>query len=147
MKISRSARIGLAWFIWAGVAGMLAYRGLVPHFSNIGSTGGQAMALLLGVVVGSVKGYFVLSRSAERTAKFIARRPDQDWFWFCFHPVLYVLIPLMILFGVVLRHYCQDSAPAVVVGVYVGIAAALLVGLRGFRRSALEDTPGSTGPA
>ena len=133
MKISRRARVGLATVIWIAVGVMLIVRGLFPHFENIDSGTGRMVALVLGVLVGGAKGWFVLSKSAKRTAGFIARRPEQDWPWMSFHPVLWAVIPLMIGMGVWLRHTFADSNPAIIVGVYVGIGAAMIIGSRGFR--------------
>ena len=134
MKLSRGGRAGLATLIWIAIGVMLIYRGLVPHFSNIETTWGKALALVLGVIIGGAKGMFVLRKSAVRTAGFIQRRPEKDWFWFCLHPILYILIPVMIGFGLLLKHYFAGSNPGIVVAVYVGIGCALIMGSLGFRR-------------
>jgi hypothetical protein len=143
MKISRQARIWTATIVWLAVAALLAWRGTVRsaegapdgYFAAIATTQGKLLALGLALLIGGAKGWFVLSKSAARTARFIMRRPERDWVWNSFHPVLYVLIPLMILFGWGLRHFWGAQHPALVVGVYVGIAVALLVGVRGFHQT------------
>ena len=139
MKLSRSGRVGVATGLWLAVGVMLIVRGLFPHFANIDSMGVKVAAVLLGIAVGGAKGWFVLAKSAKRTAGFIARRPEQDWIWMSFHPVLWAVIPLMIAMGLTLKHYCAEDAPGVIVGVYVGIGAAMMVGSRGFR--AALDAP------
>lgn len=132
MKISRQGRVLLATILWIAVGLMLIWRGY-PFLGMIGSTGGKAAAIALGLLVGGAKGVFVLSKSARRTAGYIARRPEQDWLFLCFHPVLWAVIPLMILMGWALRTYVGADYPGVVVGVYIGIGAAMIVGSRGFR--------------
>lgn len=138
MKISRQGRIWTATILWIGVACMLAIRGtIVGSNGHEGylmrlSTGGKLAALAAAIVIGGAKGWFVLSRSAARTARFIERRPEKDWIWMSLHPILYVMIPLMIGLGLGLRHFYGEKYPALIVAVYVGIAVALLVGLRGF---------------
>ncbi|MCA9320784.1 MAG: hypothetical protein KDB53_08620 [Planctomycetes bacterium] len=134
MKLSRSGRATLASVVWLLVSAMLIYRGL-KYFPAIQETWVKVLTISLAVVIGVAKGLFVLSKSAARTAGFIQRRPEQDWFWFCFHPILYLLIPLMILMGWGLRHYYGESHPAVVVGVYVGVGVAMLAAVRGMRQA------------
>ncbi|MFT7617212.1 MAG: hypothetical protein ACI97A_000846 [Planctomycetota bacterium] len=134
MKVSKKVRFATAMVVWLAVAVMLIYRGLVPHFGNIDSNMAKIVALSLAAVLGIAKGIFVISKSTARTAAFIIKRPSQDWIWMSFHPVLYVLIPVMILFGYWMKDMYAVSKPEVVVGVYVGIGIALLVGIRGFRK-------------
>ena len=121
--------------IWTAVAISLIGRGLVPYFANIESTTTRIVALVLAFVIGVPKGLFVISRSTERTARFIAKRPEQDWIWMSFHPVLYLLIPLMIAMGIFLRSHYGVSNPELIVGAYVAIGLALLVGVRGFGKA------------
>lgn len=142
MKLTRTGRVRLAAALWIAVAALLTYRGLVPHLGNMATTGGRALALGVGLLFGGAKGWFVLSKSAARTARYIAGRPERDWPWLAVHPVLYLLIPLMIGLGVLVRHRCAQEMPGVVVGLYVGVAAAMLIGCRGFRRPAAAAGPG-----
>ena len=139
MKLSRNGRVTVARLLWIGVAIMLTWRGLVPHFANIDSTWAKALAIIAGLVIGFGKGKFVLQKSALRSKRFIARRPERDWIWFSIHPIFFVLIPIMIGMGWTLRHYLADSAPAVIVGVYLGIAGALLIGSFGFGQPVVPD--------
>ena len=96
-----------------------------------GST--KVWALLAALVLGGAKGWFVLRKSAVRTVRFIERRPERDWIWMSLHPVLYIMIPVMIGMGLALRHFWGAEYPALIVAVYVGIAAALVVGCAGFK--------------
>lgn len=142
MKIGRGARLKVATVMWIGVAVFLAWRGTIRHdpdhgapegfFKAIGSAKWQAIALLAAAVIGGLKGRFVLQKSAVRTARFIQRRPESDWFWMSVHPVIYVMIPLMMGMGIALRNTMGKDHPALIVGVYCGIACGLLVGARGF---------------
>ena len=138
MKLNRHGRVWLATAVWIAVALMLIWRGVFPHFSNIEAGWAKVVTLVAAIVVGLAKGVFVISKSAARTAAYIRRRPERDWIWNALHPILYLLIPVMILMGIMLKRWCKDDAPALVVGVYVGIGAALLVGSRGFF-AALRD--------
>jgi uncharacterized membrane protein YwzB len=139
MKLSRNGRVSLARLLWIGVAIMLAYRGLVPHFSNIEATWAKVLAVVLALVIGFGKGKFVLRKSALRSKRFIARRPERDWFWFSIHPIFFLLIPLMIWMGSLLRKNFAADYPALIVGVYLGIGMALLIGSSGFSAPVVED--------
>ncbi len=135
MKVTRKTRFMFAATIWTLVAVSLIGRGLFPYFGNIDSASTKGIALLLAVLIGVPKGLFVISKSTERTANYIARRPEKDWIWMSFHPVLYLLIPLMIAMGLFLRKHYGHTNPELIVGVYVAIGLALLVGVRGFGRA------------
>jgi len=140
MKIGREGRIWTATIVWLAVAAMLAWRGTIRgdddhpegYFAAIATTSGKSLAVLAALAIGGAKGWFVLAKSAARTRRFIERRPERDWIWMSLHPVLYVLIPVMIAMGWALRHFYGREHPGLVVAVYVGIAAALVVGVRGF---------------
>lgn len=139
MKISRRGRVRVATVLWLAVGTMLIARGW-PFFAAIASTQGKVITLAIALAVGIGKGLFVLSRSAARTAGFIRRRPEQDWFWFSVHPILYALIPLMIGVGLTLKHFYGQSFPALVAAVYFGIGAALIAGTKGFRAALAPAT-------
>lgn len=141
MKTSRRGRVTLATLIWIAVGVMLIWRGVVPFLGQIDSTTGKALALGLGAVVGIAKGMFVLSKSARRTAGYIARRPEQDWVFLCLHPILWAVIPVMIGMGLGLKALFAEGQPGIIVGVYVGIGAAMIVGSRGFRTATSEPAP------
>ncbi len=112
----------------------LIYRGLFPYFGQIESTMTKVIVLVLILAIGIGKGIFVISKSTARTAAYVARRPEQDWIWLSFHPVLYVLIPVMIAAGLFVRHQYGATMPALIVGLYGSIGLALLVGVRGFMK-------------
>ena len=137
LKVSRKTRYVAAALVWAAVSIMLIYRGFVPHFAHIESTPVRLWTLGLAVVIGISKGIFVLSKSTARTAAWITKRPERDWIWMSFHPVLYLLIPLMIAMGYYLRRSCAATHPEWILGVYLAVGLALLVGIRGFRRAIL----------
>ncbi len=138
MKLTRTGRVRVATAVWLAVGVMLIVRGFFPYFFNIESTGVRALTLVLALVIGVAKGIFVIAKSAERTAGYIRRRPHHDWVWFSFHPVLYLVIPLMIGMGIALRVYAGPTMPWLVLGVYVGIGAAMIAGTRGFKAAVAE---------
>jgi hypothetical protein len=132
LKISRITRKNLMVAIWAVVAGMLAYRGCT-FLPDVEGTGDLVMWISIGLAIGAAKGWFVLSKSAARTCAYIDRRPELDWFWLSLHPVLYILIPAMIGLGEFMRETYGKSIPGLVAALYLGVAVALLLGLRGVR--------------
>lgn len=132
MKLDRKARLVTATVLWLGVGLMLAVRAY-PYIEKIATTNGKLIALGAALIIGGLKGWFVLSRSAARTAGYISRRPERDWIWLSLHPILYLMIPLMVGLGLWLKHAYGETHPGLIVGVYYGIALALIVGTRGFR--------------
>lgn len=140
MKLSRNGRVAVARTVWIAVAILLLWRAL-PFLQAMSTLWGAAIALVCGIAIGWAKGRFVLRKSAVRTTRFIARRPERDWIWMSLHPVLYLLIPVMIALGIGIRTWLGPDYPGIVVAVYVGIAIALIFGSFGFSAGRPEPEP------
>jgi hypothetical protein len=113
--------------LWVAIGFILAYRGFVMFPETSSST--FFIALTLGAIIGAIKGYFVLGRTAKRNVKRISLLQKPIQYTSTIPIMLIVLIPIMIAFGVTLRKF-QESifGGAYTVGaVYVGIGSALIV--------------------
>lgn len=128
MKMNQSQRLFLAGALWIAIGTFLAVRG-AAYFkaAHVMSPLWAYLGLALGVVVGCAKGLFVLRKSAKRVIARIESRVAPEPFWQIYPPYLYLLIPLMIGLGLTLRHFFGASHPSLILGVYAGIGAALLV--------------------
>ena len=128
MKLSQSSRALFGGIVWVLVGLSLAVRGTLPFGVNAFKSDATwaAIALVLGLVLGAAKGYFVLKKTSVRNIARIASRPAPEPFWQISPPYLALLIPLMIGFGILLRKYVGESHPQIVFGTYVGIGAALM---------------------
>lgn len=125
--LSARGRALLGGVVWVAIGVMLIWRGF-PYWakSETSSPGWALWAVVLGLVIGGAKGVFVLRKSAARMIRRIESRPGRAPFWQIYPPYLYLLIPVMIGMGLALKSYYGESKPSLVLGVYVGIGAALL---------------------
>jgi hypothetical protein len=90
-----------------------------------------------------VKGLAVLTKSAKRSIRYIESRPAMDSAFRSFHPIFYIVIPVMITMGLLVRHFWRETHPGVVAAVYVGIGAALVSSARIFLLRAKVVSSGS----
>ena len=82
--------------------------------------------VVLGLVAGGIKGRFVLSRSAERTARRIAAREDGSCLGGALSWPTWLLVVLMMTAGIALRH---SAIPRPVLGpLYLAVGVALVLG-------------------
>ena len=105
----------------------MLYRGCV-FLPKVDGSGSLLVWGAAGLLLGAAKGWFVLSTSATRAFGYIDRRPECDWFWLSIQPIFYVLIPLMIGFGVFVRKTFGESTPGLVAALYIAVSVALLIG-------------------
>jgi len=132
MKLAERGRSLLAGTVWITVALFLAIRGW-RHWETFGDGSFPWPWLLLAAVIGGAKGLFVITKSARRIATRIAANPGPQWFWTIYPLQLLLVIPLMILMGWWLRTSAWGEGHAgVVLAVYAGIGAALMVSSRPF---------------
>ncbi len=127
-KPAASARthLLLAASMWCTVGTLLAAAGLHWCLGTHAAT--AAFLVALGLVLGALKGRFVLARTARHNAGRLVARGDGR----CVGGFLgwkgWLLVPLMMGLGIALR---RSPLPRPVLGVvYVAIGAALLTGSR-----------------
>ena len=137
MNLSPHTRALVGGIIWVLVGVFLIARGLFPYGASALESAPAAAILWLvgGLLAGTAKGLFVLTRSAARMIGRIEARPHPAPFWQIYPPLFFLLIPIMIGFGILLRLLFGDSHPEVVAGVYVGIGAALIASSAPFFRA------------
>ena len=133
--MSKSQRKIFAGIVWILIGGMLAYRGF-HHWNTHGQGDFPTLALLIGVLIGAAKGFFVLKKSSTRIIHRIDSGPEKAPFWQVWPPLLLLLIPLMIAMGFGLRYWIGEEYPQVILAVYVGIGAALVTSSLPFFKSA-----------
>jgi len=132
MRVSAKALARLAGLIWLGVGLMLIARGVLMLRTAAAEPESRSMWMLAlsagcGLVLGAIKGNFVLVRSARRNMRRIDAL-EEPRAWNVFSARFAVLIGLMIAAGVGLRALAEHGyigGYLVVGGLYVGIGAAL----------------------
>lgn len=113
--------------LWVGIGLMLAIRGIRLFPETSSST--FFIAIILGAILGGLKGYYVLGRTSKRNIKRISLLQKPVQYTSTVPISLILLIPIMIAFGVTLRSY-KDSIMGggyTVGAVYVGIGSALII--------------------
>jgi hypothetical protein len=134
--LNKSTLISIAGFIWGAVGIMLIYKGTLLFQLAIQEqkiTQATLLTLLIsGLVIGSAKGYFVLSKTARRNKSRIQDLDIPLKIHHTFPKPFYGLIAGMILLGVLLR---------------CGVGLALIVGSRVYWQSEPEieaqENPGA----
>jgi hypothetical protein len=138
--VSRKTLVNVAGTFWL-IGGLAVLTRAYFMLDTITFTG--AGLLFLGLVVGSLKSHFVLSKVAGKNIERIKNlSPHKEKVCiFAFQvPLSYFLVALMIMTGVALRAYLGSSI--YLAALYVGIGAALIVsGMQYFMRaSAVSDS-------
>lgn len=130
MRIQPNKLKTLAGLIWVGVGIMLLARA-VPMVDASSEQSGWTktiVALVVGALLGAGKGKFVLSKTARRNKHRIDEL-EQAYIWNVFSKNTWLLVALMVGFGLLLRGGAAAGwfywAP--IAGVYAGIGAAMLV--------------------
>lgn len=132
--VSRKTLVIVAGTFWL-IGGLAVLTRAYFMIDTITLTG--AGLLVLGLVVGSLKSHFVLSKVAGKNIERIKNlSPHKEKVCiFAFQvPLSYFLVALMIMTGVALRAYLGSSI--YLAALYVGIGAALIVsGMQYFMRA------------
>lgn len=131
----RSSLQSLAGFIWIGVGLMLTCIGIFKYLlkaHDLEASGmGLGLAIGLGLLVGIVKGRFVLSKSALRNKDRIAKLEEPLKPWNVFTPPFFLLIVLMMGMGLCIRTFLLDQSNVLHLLCYggglFGIGGALFV--------------------
>lgn len=105
--MKRSSLLGFAAFVWIGSGIGLLARGVSYFFKAVNEqeagTAGIAIAAAIGLVIGAVKGRFVLAKSARRNKHRIEALPEPTKPWQVFKPLFYVFLASMMGMGIGLR--------------------------------------------
>ncbi|NCG20324.1 MAG: hypothetical protein GWP91_15050 [Rhodobacterales bacterium] len=133
VKLAARQRTYGALWVFAGCLlcwRSLPYLGLVQTDTVSLTTAELPVALGLALVVGVLKGWFMLRKSAEFAGRRMLREGKNAPWWTLFRPPVLVLLGVMIAMGVALRHGpYDDQIKAWLVGVgYLAIAIALWIG-------------------
>lgn len=123
MKLDRARRALFGGILWGTMGIVLIVRGIL--FGQDAFDDGTWLPWLVGgVVLGTAKGVFVLRKTCKRMLGRIEAMPGREPFWQIYPPRFLFTIPLMIGMGIGARMLFEKS-PQVVLGIYVGIGAAL----------------------
>ena len=125
----------IAGILWAAIGTFLIVRGVFMYRLALVEQHATQSALLISVAVGlclgSVKGWFVLSQTARKNRARIENLPPPVKAHHLFPKPFYFLIAGMMLLGVLLRTWNEYLGGYIVVAaIYCGIGMALLLGSR-----------------
>ncbi len=147
MQLTRNAHLKVAFFIWglvgtglliAGGAFLFGDRSLsVLNGETAVSWTSEIIGLSIALVIGFIKGRFVLTKVARKYIARILSLPESSPFYMTFSIKSWVMVVGMILLGRIIR---AMGAPALVVGsIYVAVGIALIIGCRTYINS--SQTP------
>lgn len=113
----------------------LVYRSVALYqlalYEQASTVNAIALSVIIGLVIGAVKGKFVLSKTARKNKSRIEELDIPLKIYHAFGKKFYMLIPGMILLGFLLRSYNEYLGGYIVVAsVYCGIGMALMVSSR-----------------
>lgn len=121
--VSRAVHLFVAPFLWSVIGVVLMIRG----WGWIGS-GPARLLVALALVIGTVKSLLVLDKAAVRSMKRIKRFDDSTCLGAVYSWKTWLLVVLMMTFGIVMR---KITDPGMVIGtLYVAIGWALLFSSR-----------------
>lgn len=133
--MSKNTLIAIAGSLWGAIGLFLIYRGtglfqLAVQEQHSTQTA-IIYSLLAGIVIGSVKGHFVLSKTARRNKSRIQGLDVPVKIHHTFSKPFYGLIAGMMLLGYLMRTLnTYIGGYVVVAAIYCGIGLALIVGSR-----------------
>lgn len=124
--------------LWVTIGLVLCYRGFKFFPETTSST--FYIALILGAIIGGAKGFFVLGKTAKRNINRITLLQKPVQYSSTIPLMLLILIPVMIAFGLTLRHFKNSifGGDYTVGAVYVGIGAALIIASLNYWRTNLK---------
>lgn len=134
LSFGQGALVAGAVLIWVAVGFMLSRRGLgfIGQAGELGASSfGSSLAIGLGLLIGALKGRYVLSKAALRNLERIRRLRAPFRPWQVFAPRFYFLIALMMGGGFgVLRPLAASGGIGLklsIGGIYLGIGGALVI--------------------
>jgi len=138
----------IAGILWIVIGTFLIVRGVFMYRLALLEQHATQSALLVsvtvGVCLGAVKGWFVLSKTAQKNRARIENLPHPVKAHHIFSKPFYILIAGMMLLGVLIRTWNEYLGGYIVVAaIYCGIGMALLLGSRMYW---LAKLPGQDNP-
>lgn len=122
--VARRTHLLLAAMLWSAVGTLLLTRG--ARFIRVSDY--QAVIVVTSLVAGTLKGYFVLDRSARKTLKRISGFHENTCFGAVYSIKTWMLVGGMIAMGIGLR---RSSLPSELLGfIYLTIGWGLLFSSR-----------------
>lgn len=131
-KLHKNHLLSIAGGFWGVMGLFLVYRSVALYqlaLSEQASTiNAIALSVIIGLVIGGIKGKFVLSKTARKNKSRIEGLDIPLKIHHAFGKKFYMLIPGMILLGFLLRSYNEYLGGYIVVAsVYCGIGMALMI--------------------
>ncbi|BCL60156.1 hypothetical protein DGMP_08490 [Desulfomarina profundi] len=123
--VARRTHLLLAAMLWTGVGTLLLTKGA---FRLTRVTDYQGAIVAASLLAGTLKGYFVLDRSARRTINRIAGFNDNTCFGAVYSIKTWVLVVGMIAMGIALRR--SSLPPELLSFIYITIGWGLLFSSR-----------------
>ena len=133
--LNKNSLISIAGGLWCVIGLFLFFRGFGLYQLAGQEQHATQVAIILSVitavVIGLVKGKFVLSKTARKNKTRIYGLEDPVRIHQIFAKPFYFLIPMMMGFGILLRSYNEYLGGYVVVAaIYCGIGMALIISSR-----------------
>lgn len=128
MNVSRCTHLKMAAGLWGMVGFGLLIAGIIFLFGGSAMGMNAWIAFVFALVIGFVKGKFVLPKVAKKNIARIESLPEQSPVYMTFNAKSWILVLGMIILGKTIRFL---GAPSFVVGaIYVAVGIALLLGSR-----------------
>lgn len=127
MMVARSTHLKVASGIWGIVGFGLFTAGLFFSFGSVIGIA-EGVSFVIALIIGFVKGKFVLPKVARKNIARIEALPEQSPVYMTYSAKSWMLVLGMILIGRTIRFL---GAPHFVIGaIYVAVGIALLLGSR-----------------
>ncbi|MFQ5444424.1 MAG: hypothetical protein ACE5EK_07400 [Nitrospinales bacterium] len=148
--MNKNSLITIAGILWGVIGLFLIFRGVGLYQLAVNEQHSTQNTLIFsviaGLVIGGAKGLFVLSKTARKNKIRIEKLDAPLKIHHIFSKPFYGFIALMMLLGILLRHYNEYLGGYIVVAaIYCGIGMALMVGSRAYWKSepeaAIEEAP------
>jgi len=143
--LNKNSLISIAGGLWCIIGLFLIFRGFGLYQLAGQEQHSTQIAIILSVItavlIGLVKGKFVLSKTARKNKARIHGLEDPVHIHQIFAKPFYILIPLMMGLGILLRSYNEYLGGYVVVAaIYCGIGMALIISSRTYWASESQTT-------
>jgi hypothetical protein len=147
MKVSHRTLLVLSGIIWLAIGVMLLRLGIVfimeGSFMNQGQESFAVLIIALGLIVGNLKGKFVMRKAAVKSFKRITALPNPTSVTNIYNRANYILVFLMMGIGMSMKYL--GLMPDVRGFIDIAVGAALIQG--GIHYFNLSATCGSVNPS